>query len=98
MAITKQYLKTKPICKVTFSVPAEEANEVFVLGTFNDWDEKKAIKLKKLKNGSFKGSVDLDIDSTHEFRYRVDGVFVNDENADAYVTNEFGGENAVLNL
>ena len=27
MAITKQYLKSKPVCKVTFSVPAEEAKE-----------------------------------------------------------------------
>ena len=34
MAIKKQYLKSKPICKVTFSVPAEEANEVTVVGNF----------------------------------------------------------------
>lgn len=98
MAIKKQYLKTKPICKVTFTVPAEEAKEVSVLGTFNDWNEKKAVKLKKLKNGTFKGTVDLDKDNSYQFRYLIDGVFVNDEHADSYVTNEFGGENAVLNL
>lgn len=27
MAITKQYLKSKPVCKVTFSVPAEDAKK-----------------------------------------------------------------------
>jgi len=32
MAIAKQYLKTKPVCKVTFTVPAEEAKKVSVVG------------------------------------------------------------------
>ena len=98
MAITKQYLKSKPICKVTFSVPAEEAKEVSVLGCFNEWSVEKAVKLKKLKNGIFRGTLDLAKDNSYEFRYLVDGDFVNDEHADAYVTNEYGGENAVLNL
>ena len=98
MAITKQYLKSKPICKVTFSVPAEEAQAVSVLGCFNEWDVEKAVKLKKLKNGTFRGTVDLLKDDSYEFRYLVDENFVNDEHADAYVTNEFGGENAVMTL
>ena len=98
MAITKQYLKSKPICKVTFSVPADNASKVTVLGTFNEWNAEHAVQLKKLKNGTFKGTVDLEKDTTYEFRYLVDDTFINDEHADAYTTNEFGGENAVLNL
>lgn len=98
MAIIKQYLKSKPICKVTFSVPAEGAQKVTVLGTFNDWDEEKAVELKKLKNGTFRGTVNLEKDNSYEYRYLVDGAFVNEEAADAYVTNEFGGENAVLKV
>jgi len=98
MAITKQYLKTKPVCKVTFTVPAEEANEVTVAGSFNNWDN-KATQLKKLKNGSFKGTVDLDVDTRYEFRYVVDGVWQNDEQADAYSWNDFAAaDNSVLNL
>lgn len=98
MAITKQYLKSKPICKVTFSVPAEDATKVTVLGTFNDWNAEQAVTLKKLKNGTFRGAVNLEKDSSYEFRYLVDDAFVNDDQADAYITNEFGGENAVLHL
>ena len=98
MAITKQYLKNKSICKVTFSVPAEAANKVTVLGSFNEWNENNAVQLKKLKNGTFKGTVALEKDNSYEFRYLVDGTFINDEKADGYVANEFGGENAVLNL
>ena len=100
MAIKKQYLKSKPVCKVTFSVPAEEAKKVTVVGTFNEWNVKKAVELKKLKNGSFKGTVDLEKDNSYEFRYVVDGeTYINDDQADAYAWNEFAAaENGVLNL
>ena len=47
MAIKKQYLKSKPICKVTFIVDEKEANEVVVVGAFNNWDT-EATSLKKL--------------------------------------------------
>lgn len=99
MAIKKQYLKSKPVCKVTFSVPAEEAKSVAVVGTFNEWNT-EATELKKLKNGTFKGTVDLESENSYEFRYVVDGVtYINDEQADAYQWNEFAAaDNGVLNL
>ena len=98
MAITKQYLKSKPVVKVTFAVPAEEAKKVTVVGSFNEWNSKKAVALKKLKNGTFKGTVDLEKDNSYEFKYLVDGSYVNDDQADAYAVNVFGTENGVLNL
>jgi len=100
MAIKKQYLKSKPVCKVTFSVPADEAKNVVVLGSFNEWNTQKATKLKKLKNGIFKGTVDLEKDNSYEFKYLVDGTsYINDEHADAYAWNDFAGaENSVINL
>ena len=99
MAITKQYLKSKPVCKVTFSVPAEDAKKVAVVGTFNEWNTKKAVQLKKLKNGTFKGTVNLDADQSYEFRYLVDGLYTNDEQADSYAWNDFASaENGVLEL
>jgi len=98
MAIKKQYLKTKPVCKVTFSVPAEEANSVAVVGTFNDWNP-EATELKKLKNGTFKGTLNLESKASYEFRYVVDGSYINDEEADAFAWNDFAAaENGVLNL
>jgi len=98
MAITKQYLKSKPVCKVTFSVPAEEAKTVSVVGSFNEWNT-KAVKLKKLKSGTFKGTVDLEKDNSYEFRYVVDGVYINDDQADAYTWNDYAAaENGVLSL
>ncbi|TYA74697.1 isoamylase early set domain-containing protein [Seonamhaeicola marinus] len=98
MAIKKQYLKSKPICKVTFSIEAEEAKKVSVVGSFNEWNAKSA-PLKKLKNGTFKGTVDLDKDSSYEFKYLVDGEYINDTAADAYAWNDFANaENSVVNV
>ncbi len=98
MAITKQYLKTKPVCKVTFSVPAKDADQVAVVGNFNAWDT-EAVTLKKLKNGTFKGTLDLEKDNSYEFRYVVDGTYINDDQADAYVWNDYAAaENGVLSL
>ncbi len=98
MAITKQYLKSKPICKVTFSILAKEAEEVSVVGSFNEWNA-QATPLKKLKNGTFKGIVNLDKDSSHEFKYLVDGTYVNDPAADAYAWNDFASaDNGVVNV
>ena len=46
MAITKQYLKSKPVCKVTFIVSAKDANSVSVAGEFNEWNTEATV-LKK---------------------------------------------------
>ncbi|WP_179339764.1 isoamylase early set domain-containing protein [Winogradskyella ludwigii] len=98
MAIKKQYLKTKPVCKVTFSVPAKEAKSVAVVGSFNEWNT-EATELKKQKNGTFKGTLDLAKDASYEFRYLIDGAYVNDEQADAFAYNDFASaENCVINL
>lgn len=98
MAIKKQFLKSKPVCKVTFTVPAEDAKKVTVVGSFNEWNE-KATPLKKLKNGSFKGTVDLEVANSYEFRYLVDGAYVNETEADGLIWNEFAGaENSLLKL
>ena len=98
MAIKKQYLKSKPVCKVTFTVPAEEAKKVAVVGDFNNWNPKGST-LKKLKNGTFKGTFDLPKENSFEFRYLIDNTYVNEAEADSYQRNDYAGaENAVLVL
>ncbi|WP_405383914.1 isoamylase early set domain-containing protein [Maribacter sp. LLG6340-A2] len=98
MAIAKKYLKSKPVCKVTFTVPAEEAKSVAVVGDFNNWSP-EASTLKKLKNGTFKGTLDLPKENSFEFKYLVDGNYINEAEADRYQWNDYAGsENAVLEL
>lgn len=97
MALTKKFLKSKPVCKVTFAVPAPEAKKVAVVGDFNNWDT--TAELKKQKNGTFKGTFNLPTNNSYEFRYVVDGKWVNETEADRLQWNEFAGvENSVIEL
>ena len=96
MSIKKQFIKTKPVCKVTFTVDAKDATTASVVGDFNNWNAAEG-ELNKLKNGTFKGVFDVNKDASYEFKYFIDGAFVNEDEADAYKWNEFASaENSVL--
>jgi 1,4-alpha-glucan branching enzyme len=98
MSIKKQVIKTKPVCKVTFSVEAKEANSASVVGDFNNWNPVEG-ELSKLKNGTFKGVFDLAKDASYEFKYLIDGAYVNDSESDSFIWNEFAGtENGVVTV
>ncbi len=98
MSIKKQVIKSKPICKVTFSIEAKDAKEVAVVGDFNNWNPELGT-LSKLKNGTFKGLFELPINATYEFKYLVDGVYSNEPEADGVKWNDFAGaENSFLTV
>jgi len=103
MAIAKQFLKSKPVCKVTFSLSADvvaDAKDVAVLGEFNGWDSSAATLLKKQKDGSYKGTLELEAGKEYAFRYLLDGTtWTNDEAADKYVPSGIATEeNSVVVL
>jgi 1,4-alpha-glucan branching enzyme len=88
MSLSKQFLKSKPVCKITLSLPSDfapDANEISVVGDFNEWD-REANKMKKAKDGSFKVAIDLELGKEYQFRYLIDGVHWENENdADKFV-------------
>jgi len=56
--IAKKFLKTRPLCKVTFTLPKEaapEAETVCVMGEFNNWS-RDATPMKRRTNGDFVAS------------------------------------------
>ena len=100
MSIKKQYLKTKPVCKVTFRIPENMGNgaqAAHVVGEFNDWSL-SAHPMRRLKNGTFTATIDLAKDSEYEFRYLLDeGIWQNDPSADKLVPSPYGdSENSVV--
>ena len=102
MAIKKQFLKTKPICKVTFKVTPEtvgEADTVHLVGDFNNWD-KATTPMKKLKSGDFTVTVNLDKEQDYQFRYLVNGKeWVNEPEADRYEATPYPDiDNAVVSI
>ena len=99
MSFKKQYLKNKPVCKVTFKLPkeaAKSAGKVTIVGEFNHWDT-EATPMKKLKDGSFTVTLDLEKDREYQYRYLIDGTrWENDWKADKYVPSGGGSDNSVV--
>ena len=100
--IKKQYLKSKPSCKVTFSFPKEavtEKTEIRVVGDFNDWNWEEGAIMKASKN-EYKVTLELPTGSNYEFRYLMaNGNWANDWDADAYVPSPYYGiDNSVVTI
>ena len=95
--LKKQALKTRSVCKVTFSLPAQVQGEtVFLVGDFNNWQE-DATPMKRNKDGSFSITLELETGKEYQFRYLVNGSeWHNDWQADRYVPNPFSGDNSVI--
>ena len=100
-SIEKKILKTRPVCKVTFTLPVEaapDAETVCVMGEFNNWS-RDATPMKRRKNGDFSVSLDLEKGRSYRFRYLIDGrKFENDWAADRYESNPYGGEDSVVEV
>jgi 1,4-alpha-glucan branching enzyme len=96
--LKKQFLKSKPICKVTFTLPeAVKAETAYLVGDFNNWDEKATPLKKAKKDGQLSVTVELDKDKEYQFRYLVNNTeWHNDWHADKYVPNPFSGDNSVV--
>jgi len=98
--LKKQYLKSKPVCKVTFSLPleaAEGASEVKVLGEFNNWSWENGAPMKAGKK-DYTATLELETARSYQFRYFIDQQsWENDYEADQYVKSEFEGiDNSVV--
>lgn len=101
MSIKKKYLASKPECKVTFKLSKEIAaayDKVSLVGEFNNWDP-KATTMKKLKAGDFTVTINLEKDKDYQFKYLADNEnWINEEEADKLVANDFQGENSVVSI
>ncbi len=85
MAIEKQVLKSKPVCKVTFRLgkdQAKGADTVRLVGDFNNWDTSTG-PMTRLKSGEFKETLYLDLGHAFAFRYLLDDeTWISDGEAD----------------
>jgi len=102
MSIKKQFLKCKPVCKVTFRIPEEIGNSAttaHVVGEFNNWDPSSS-PMRKLKSGVFTATLDLQKGREYQFRYLLDkNNWENDGDADKFVATPFGdSSNSVVSV
>lgn len=101
--LTKKFVQSRQVIKVTFEVPQTELPEgidvatVRVVGEFNAWDE-TALPLKyDKKRRVYRATVELEPGQKYQFRYLInDGYWCNDWSADEYTPNNLGEDNCVV--
>lgn len=94
--IDKEFTPKRTICRVTFKVPLDWAEEkVSLVGDFNDWNP-EANQMEK-NDQYWQTLIRLKPDRKYKFKYLVDGEYwKNDEQADDYVVNPFGTRDSIL--
>ena len=76
---------------------APEAESVYIVGDFNNWDI-SANPMTKTKNGDYTAGFDLETGKEYQFRYLIDeSRWENDWNADRYIKSCYGDcDNSVV--
>jgi 1,4-alpha-glucan branching enzyme len=79
--------------RIKFEIEAEKGSDVYVAGTFNEWDTTK----KKLvfKNGTYSGTLSL-APGRYEYKFMIDGIWCVDPKCREWAPNQFGSLNSVL--
>jgi 1,4-alpha-glucan branching enzyme len=97
--LKKVYSQTGRKCRVTFELqPNGEAHTAYVCGDFNNWSQSEH-PMKRRKDGSFTVMFWVEAGREYRFRYLLDEErWQNDQAADAYVPNPYGGEDSVLKV
>lgn len=79
-----------------FKLYAPAAKKVSLAGSFNKWDTKK-LAAKKDSRGNWIVKTSLK-PGRHEYKFFVDGCWVNDSNCTSCVPNSFGTHNCVIDI
>ena len=100
MSIKKQYLKSRPACKVTFRIPEKmgtSAKTAHIVGEFNNWTF-FSTPMKKIKSGAFTTTLELEPGREYQFRYLLDKkIWKNESDADKSVPTPYrDSENSVI--
>ena len=79
-----------------FQLSAPQAKKVGLAGSFNNWNP-KGIAAKKDSKGNW--SVKLDLKpGRYEYKFLVDGNWMNDPSCNSCVPNSFGTHNCILDI
>ena len=85
--------KSKPI---EFKIYAPQAKRVNLAGNFNNWDT-KMLAAKKDSQGNWAAKVSLK-PGKYEYKFFVDGSWLNDPRCTSHVANSFGTQNSIIEI
>ncbi len=82
---------------VQFELSAEPGRQVFVAGTFNNWNPDATPLMDQAGNGHYKGALHVP-QGTHEYKFVVNGVWLSDPKCVDCVPNGYGSMNSVIHV
>ena len=82
--------------KTTFSLHSTDAKEVYLMGSFNNWNQKKH-PMQKKDNGKWEKTVIIP-PGMPEYKFLVDGQWKEDPQNGLTCLNSFGTKNSVLDF
>jgi 1,4-alpha-glucan branching enzyme len=83
--------------KVSFEVTAAPGSEVFVAGSFNNWDPTQHRMRDNPNSGLYKTALPLS-PGRHEYKFIVNGEWRADPNCPDWAPNDQGSLNSVISL
>jgi len=83
--------------RVKFQIKAEEGNEVYVAGSFNDWNPRKDKLEHDDINGNYSATLSLP-KGKHEYKFVVNGTWSLDLECPDWVPNGLGSLNSVITV
>ena len=96
--IRKEFIETDAglVARVTFMLPSSLwADNIYLVGDFNNWNQ-TSHPFQHGRDGLWTITIDLEVNRSYQFRYRRDGEWMNDGQADAYVHNRYGSDNFLV--
>ncbi|OGX41069.1 MAG: hypothetical protein A2984_03370 [Omnitrophica WOR_2 bacterium RIFCSPLOWO2_01_FULL_41_12] len=90
------------MARITLSRPtafrfyAPQAKNVSIAGNFNNWNT-KALTAKKDSKGNWTVKANLK-PGRYEYKFFVDGSWLNDPRCTSFATNTFGTQNSVVDI
>lgn len=88
--------KTKTAPSIEFMLFAPDAQDVHLVGDFNDWSGSE-YRMRRFKDGTWKKKVKLK-PGRYEYRFMVDGNWWTDPENPQRQQNAFGSDNSVVTI
>jgi len=84
------------VARVTFILPNSTwADTIYLVGDFNEWNH-SSHPFQRGEEGTWTLTLDLEIGRCYQFRYLRDGEWISDSQADGFVGNPHGSDNALV--
>lgn len=81
---------------MAFKLFAPQAKKVSVAGSFNNWNT-KTYSAKKDSQGNWSAKIHLK-PGKYEYKFFVDGSWMNDPSCNTHITNSFGTQNCIIEV